>query len=159
VGVTAVLTGGGAAAFYAPRAIQSFDLDFVLTVYTSEGGPAEVLSGLGYRRVGHDYVHAESPFPLEFPPGPLAIGDDLVERWETVRERGNLLHVLSSTDSCRDRLAAFYHFGDRSSLVQAQAVCEARRAEVSLALIERWSRREGHLERFREFRELVDPDR
>ena len=39
-GVTAVLTGGGAATFHAPEAIQSFDLDFVIELQSSDGDPA-----------------------------------------------------------------------------------------------------------------------
>lgn len=149
--VTAVLTGGGAATLYAPRAIQSYDLDFVLTVYTEQGSPASVLEGLGYSRTGHDYRHRESAFALEFPPGPLAVGDELIESWDTLREKDRVLHVLSPTDSCRDRLAAFYHFKDRSSLKQAQAILNAQRKRIDLELIRRWSRREGMGDSYEEF--------
>lgn len=91
VGVTAVLTGGGAATLYAPEAIQSFDLDFVLEVYSDEKLPGKALEELGYRREGHDYRHRASRFQLEFPAGPLAIGDERIERWATLHERSELL--------------------------------------------------------------------
>jgi len=155
-GVTAVLSGGGAATFYAPEAIQSFDLDFILEVYPEDGDPGQVLTELGYRNVGHDYVHSVSRFQLEFPRGPLAVGDDLIHSWSTYREGKQLLHVISATDSCRDRLAAFYHFGDRSALEQALAVSRTTREPVDRKVIKAWSKREGKLEEFAAFERRSD---
>lgn len=61
--------------------------------------------------------------------------------------------ALSPTDSCRDRLATFFHWADRQSL--AVAVEIAHRNEVDLARIRRWSEAEGHAARFEELeREL-----
>ena len=61
--------------------------------------------------------------------------------------------ALSPTDSCRDRLAAFFHWSDRQSLVVAVEI--AFRNDVDLARIRRWSAKEGHSTRFEEFeREL-----
>jgi hypothetical protein len=162
-GVTAVLTGGSAATLYAPKAIQSYDLDFVLAVYSEvysavhseRGAPASALEELGFRRQGHDYRHPSSRFQLEFPPGPLAIGDERIERWDTLRERKQLLHVLTATDSCRDRLAAFYHFRDRSALDQACSVFAAARRRVNRKKIEDWSRREGKQDEYAEFARRV----
>ena len=151
VGVTAVLTGGGAATLYAPEAIQSFDLDFVLEVYSDEKSPGKALEALGFRREGHDYRHRTSRFQLEFPVGPLAVGDERIERWNTLGEGGQLLHVITATDSCRDRLAAFYHFRDRSALDQARSVYAAARKRVDLKRIRAWSRREGKPDAFQEF--------
>lgn len=156
VGVTAVLTGGSAATLYAPEAIQSFDLDFVLTAYTKEKGPAQALERLGFHREGHDYRHPSSRFQLEFPPGPLAVGDERLDSWSTLREASGVLHVLHATDSCRDRLAAFYHFRDRSALDQACAVFDAARDSADLTRIRAWSVREGKVEEFEEFRRRVE---
>lgn len=155
VGVTAVLTGGGAATLYAPEAIQSFDLDFVLVVYSDEKSPGKALEELGFRREGHDYRHRASRFQLEFPVGPLAIGDERIERWTTLREGPEVLHVISATDSCRDRLAAFFHFHDRSALDQACAVYAAAKPKVDLKKVRDWSRREGKLDAFQEFARRV----
>ena len=151
IGTTAVLSGGAAATLYAPEAIQSFDLDFVLTVYGTSSRAAGALETLGFSLQGQHYEHASNPFLLEFPPGPLAIGDKLITRWTTLREQDRVLHVISATDSCRDRLAAFYHFGDRSALDQALAVQHAQASSVDLDVVRKWSEREGHAERCAEF--------
>ena len=114
-------------------------------------GGADVLHQLGYRRTADFYVHSGSPFPLEFPPGPLMVGDDLIDRWDTIRRADQVLYVLSATDSCRDRLAAFMFWNDFSALEQALAVCHARRPKIDFALIRDWCRRAGHIEKFNLF--------
>jgi hypothetical protein len=127
-GIKAILTGGSAATFYAPDAYQSSDLDFVIT-FRGGGDGAGALAALGYRPEAGAYVHRESQLPIEFPPGPLMIGDDHITRWATVeRGGGERLHVLSPTDSCRDRLAALLFWQDFSGLEQALAVFRRGRA-------------------------------
>jgi hypothetical protein len=148
-GFHAVLTGGSAATYYAPEAYQSGDLDFVITLKGAGGEAA--LSALGFIRRGDFYRHPRSHLVLEFPKGPLAIGDDLIKAWSTVRRDDEVLYVLLPTDSCRDRLASFLFWNDFSGLEQALAVYRARPSEVDLNVIEDWCRREGHSQRFRLF--------
>jgi hypothetical protein len=124
-------------------------------VYNERATPAKALEELGFHKQGHDYLHAVSPFQLEFPPGPLAIGGERIERWDTLREADLLLHVITPTDSCRDRLASFFHFHDRSALEQACAVYAAAEKRIDLERIRSWSRREDALEKFREFERRV----
>lgn len=154
VGATAVLTGGSAATFYAPVAYQSVDIDFVITVNAPSGQGAQALEAAGYeldpkRRL---YQHSLQPFPIEFLAGPLGIGDDLIKTWSTVRRGERVLHVLTATDSVRDRLAAYLFWKDFSGLDQALAVARAQRELVDLAAVEAWCLREGHPQRFRDFR-------
>ncbi len=143
---TAVLTGGSAATYYAPNAYQSLDLDFVITFRGADGEKA--LHDLGFRRKGHFYVHARSAFSLDFPVGPLAIGEDLVTSWDTIRRRGKVLHLLTPTDSCRDRLASYLFWNDLAGLEQAIAVYAAQKKRVSLKSIAEWCRREGQGQKF-----------
>ncbi len=147
--ITAILTGGSAATVYAAGAYQSRDLDFVLS-FAAPGGGA-VLAALGYRLVGGTYQHAVSPLTLDFPPGPLMVGGDLVSTWDTVRDGERLLHILSPTDCCRDRLAGFLFWNDRGSLAQALAVARAERPRIDLDVVRDWCEREGQLAKLREF--------
>ena len=150
-GLTAVLTGGGAATVYAPSAYQSRDLDFVLQFRGSTSEGPRALSLLGYRLSGNVYVHEESELTLDFPPGPLMVGGDVLGRWDTLREDELLLHIIDPTDSCRDRLAGFVFWNDRGSLHQALAVASSERTRVDLERIRDWCRREGKKEGFHEF--------
>jgi hypothetical protein len=136
-GIKAILTGGSAATFYAPDAYQSSDLDFVIT-FPGGGDGAGALAALGYRPESGAYFHRVSALPIELPPGPLMIGDDHIARWATVDRGGERLHVLSPTDSCRDRLAALLFWRDLSGLEQALAVFRAQRSEMDLPLIRDW---------------------
>jgi hypothetical protein len=56
------------------------------------------------------------------------------------------LRVISPTDCVKDRLAAYYHWGDRQSLEQAILVAEE--SDVDLNEIKRWSEKEGKLGEF-----------
>jgi hypothetical protein len=149
VGTTAVLTGGSAANYYAPTAYQSRDADFVLVLVPDKNASGAALHALGYRQVGGTYQHDESNFTVEFPPGPLAVGQDLLKTHDTIHRDGELLHVILRTDSVRDRLASFYFFADRSALDAAVAV--ALSGSVDVSKIEAWSNSEGEAAAYEEF--------
>lgn len=152
-GIRAVLTGGACAGIYSGGTYSSQDVDFVLEGRVTPSELDAAMATLGYSRAGNRYVHPESPFWVEFPRGPLAVGGDLDVRPVPLIRAGREVLALSPTDSCRDRLAAFFHWSDRQSL--AVAVEIALRSDVDLARIGRWSASEGHAARFEEFeREL-----
>jgi hypothetical protein len=153
-GYTVVMTGGSAATFYAPRAYLSGDIDFVITL--KGAGGEDALARLGYHRKGDYYVHSSSRFSLEFPPGPLAIGDDFVDSWKTFHRKRQLLHVLSPTDACRDRLASFLFWNDFRGLQQALDVCQAQRRKVDLDVVRTWCLRERQAEKFQLFKQRLE---
>jgi len=154
-GIRAVLTGGACANLYSGGAYKSLDADFVLTGSCTTEGLDGALATLGFRRERDRYVHRLVRFFVEFPRGPLGIGEDFQIRpvWRSRRAARTL--ALSATDSCRDRLAAFYHWNDRQSLAAAVAI--ALRNRVTLNKVRSWSRSEGHLEGYTSF--LVELDR
>ncbi|NNF05558.1 MAG: hypothetical protein HKN21_02240 [Candidatus Eisenbacteria bacterium] len=155
-GVTAVLTGGSAATVYAPKAYQSKDLDFVLQVTTHSGTKAEEsLAALGYEADSGTYIHHKNPLTLEFLPYPIAIGSEIIEKWDTLKDNqaGRILHILSPTDSCRDRLAGFLYWNDRSALEQALAV--ATHQKINQSKVRRWCLSEGQEDKWREFEDYL----
>lgn len=153
-GLKVVLVGGSAATYYAPSAYQSFDADFIAQFAASkETGERVVaaMSDLGY------YLDAQktfrhrrgSPFAVEFPKGPLAIGGRDVG-YRTVTRGRELLYVISATDSVRDRLCSYYFWNDRAALEAAVDVSLAT-TDVDLESIRNWSDDEGHATRHAEF--------
>jgi hypothetical protein len=156
-GVTAVLTGAGAAVIFAPGVCQTDNLDFVVAAPPDGTSGDEALRGLGFRREGTAFRHEESGLTLGFPAGPLVAGGDLVRRWKTLRESGHLLHVLAPADCCIDRLAGFLFWQDRGSLVQAAAVAGSRQQEVDLEAVRLWCGQQGRPELFDEFIRVYDP--
>lgn len=153
VGVITVLTGGSAATYYAPDAYQSVDIDFVtVRCPTESAGDVEShLEALGFRRKRDHYRHERSPFSVEFPPGPLAVGREILTEWRTDRVGDTVLHVLKPTDSCKDRLAAFLHWNDRSGLAQALAVARSVGDQVDFGELSDWADAEGESSKFEEF--------
>lgn len=147
--VDAVLTGGACASLHSRGDYLSQDLDYIIRGAVTQPQLDRAMADAGFRREGAQYTHPKTPFFVEFPAGPLAIGDDDVVEPVEMRVGGVRILALSATDSCRDRLAAFYHWHDLQSLRVAAVI--ARRQPVDLEAIRRWSLREGRGEQFRQF--------
>jgi hypothetical protein len=159
--ISAVLSGGGAATVYAPESNQSNDLDFVLSFWSSLGVSNQCLIDLGFVGGGTTYVHEASKFTLEFPAGPLMIGNEVLTTWTTLVENGLTLNILSPDDCVRDRLSwfLFYNNVDYSALEQALAV--AIRSDIDIEKIKSWAVDQGAGKRFSIFesRHLADRKR
>ena len=153
--IEAILTGGACASLHSKGDYLSHDLDYIIRNVVTRTQLEQAMLAVGFARTGAEYRHAEVPFFVEFPKGPLAIGDDdLVEPVE-IRVGSVKVWTLSATDSCRDRLSAFYHWNDLQSLRVAAAI--ARRRPVHLETIRAWSLKEGQAVKFRQFeRELTE---
>jgi len=108
-GFQAVLTGGACAAVHCKGRYTSRDVDYVLPRGTKRKAVESALAPLGYRWDTDCFVHVDSRFFIEFPTGPLSIGEDLVVRPELIRINTAETWALTATDSCRDRLTAYYH--------------------------------------------------
>jgi hypothetical protein len=148
-GIKAVLTGGACAHVHSAGSYASRDVDFVITSPCEVATVDRALATVGFERRGSIYRREDVAFYVEFPRGPLGIGDDLhiVPVWK--RKRGAKTLALSPTDACRDRLAAFYHWNDRQSLDAAIAI--AVRNRIRMAKVREWSCAEGHARLYRTF--------
>lgn len=149
-GIRGVLTGGACASVYTGGAYHSVDVDIILSGTVSRSQLDAAMASVGFERRRDRYVHPGLPFFVEFPRGPLAIGADHNIRPVTYRRGAYRMLVLSATDACRDRLAAFYHWNDRQSL--EVAVLIASRHRVRMSAIQRWSAAEAAPDRFEIFR-------
>lgn len=150
-GVQAVLVGGAAAHIYAPNEYVSHDLDLVLSMWSDDRSAREALIAIGFKSEGRNLKHDQTPFTVEFPPGPLAVGEDVISKWDTIREGDLLLHILTPTDCVRDRLAGYLFWHDRQSLAAAVAVAKSHPDRVDLRIVEKWCEKEGEPDKFRDF--------
>lgn len=144
-----MLTGGACATIYSAGGYQSEDLDLILQSSPTQRSLDEAMSKAGFARNGDYYEHPRTSFFVEFPRGPLAIGTDTSITPVELPVEGVPVLLLSATDSCRDRLAAFYHWRDRQALGAAVAIATSQ--AVDLEKIRAWSRREGASEELEEF--------
>jgi hypothetical protein len=150
-GLRAVLSGGGCASIYTAGLYQSVDLDFIVQGPGTQKQLDAAMDSVGFVRRGDQYFHSQARFYVEFPPGPLGIGADYRIEPVEIRSGRARLFLLSSTDSCRDRLASFYHWNDRQALEVAVRI--AARQSVDIEKIRDWSRQERAVPRFEAFLE------
>lgn len=108
---------------------------------------------IGFARKGRHYTNPATEFFVEFPPGPLGIGRDINIRPSVFKVGSTSVRTLSATDSCRDRLSAFYDWNDYQSLLSAVQI--ARRRKVNMKRIRDWSAQENAQDAFRKFSEML----
>lgn len=151
-GIEAVLTGGAVVTIYSENEYQSNDLDFITT--SRRSALLKAMSGLGFTLTSDRYfAHPDTPFYVEFPAPPLAIGNEPVTSLAEQRRPTGVLRLLTPTQCVMDRLAAYYHWDDRQSFRQAALV--AARHSIDWAHVERWSKAEGHALKYRTFRDAL----
>jgi len=141
-----VLSGGAAVGIYSKGDYVSKDIDLVNARFAKWEKIDQVMKSLGFQSVGRHYEHPESEHIMEFPPGPLTLGDDPVITTAQLSCETGILEVLTPTDCVKDRLAHYYHWGDNQCL--HQAILVAQNYDIDIKEIELWSEEEGHLETF-----------
>ena len=146
-GIEVVLVGGACISIYSANEYSSFDLDFIITGTSTRHKVRAALAEINFTEKNRYFINPETPFFIEFPSGPLAIGDEPPSEINILRFATGNLRLLSPTDSVKDRLAAYYHWKDRQSL--EQAILIARGHEIDIEEVRRWSVNEGFEEAFK----------
>ena len=125
------------------------DLDFI--TLSSMERVKEALEDLGFhKKMGRYFSHPDTELVIEFPPGPLSIGNSPVSSIKTMIIGNSTLNLLTPTQCVMDRLAAFYHWNDIQSL--KQAILVAALHDMDMEYIAEWSKNEGKSELFNRFR-------
>jgi hypothetical protein len=145
-GIEVILAGGAAVAMYSNNKYVSKDLDLINIYGVNRRKIREVMIEVGFLEEGRYFRHPDSQFFIEFPPGPLVIGEEPVKQIIEKKLSTGTLKVISPTDCVKDRLAAYYHWGDQQSLLQAVLV--AQQHKINVDEIRRWSLAEGKLKEF-----------
>lgn len=153
--VDAVLCGGSAATIYAQQSYFSYDADFVLDNDDDLGTVAMALFEVGFRREGKSRIfsHPTCRFTVDFPKGPLGVGNEYIHNVATLHRDGISLRIVTRTDCIRDRLAHYYYWNDHAALEAAIAAAKADPGDVDIKLIRDWTEREDPvlLSKFEEF--------
>jgi len=145
-GIDTVLVGGACISIYSANEYRSFDLDFIITGSSTRKTVRSALSEINFTEENRYFINPQTPFFVEFPSGPLAIGDEPPSEISTLSFSTGNLRLLSPTDCVKDRLAAFYHWKDQQSL--EQAILIARDHVIDIEEVRRWSVNEGFAEVF-----------
>ncbi len=145
-GIDVVLSGGAAVGIYSAGEYVSRDLDLINCYHTRRRTIREAMEEIRFTEEGRYFNHPETDYLVEFPPGPLTVGEESVKQVDEIKYSTGILRVISPTDCVKDRLAAYYHWGDMQSL--SQAVMVARRNDIDIGEIDRWSTAEGKQDQF-----------
>lgn len=143
------LSGGAAVAIYTVNRYVSADVDLVEDTYVDRKNIRIAMEEIGFREKNRHFIHPDTQHIVEFPSGPLSVGGEPVKHIEEIKYETGILRVISPTDCAKDRLAAYYFWGDQQSLTQAVLVATYNR--ISVSEIKRWSQAEGKVEEFMMF--------
>jgi hypothetical protein len=148
--VLVVLSGGSCVSIYSSEKYVSGDLDFVNALFAKRNIIVQAMVALGFSEHNRYFKHPDTHFLVEFPPGPLGVGEEQVKRIDEVETAVGSVRIISPTDCIKDRLSWFYHSNDRQCL--EQAVLVAQDNPVDLSEIRRWSEHEGKLTEFEQIK-------
>lgn len=146
-GIGVVLSGGSVVSIYSENEYESNDLDFVKTGLSRRLD--HVMVGLGFVTKDRYWVHPDSPYWIDFNPGPVEIGNRVLRDCPERSTPAGPIRMLTPTECVMDRLAWYFHDDDTQALDQAIAV--ALRQHIELDEISRWADEEGCRDKFLEF--------
>ncbi|MGA2503157.1 MAG: hypothetical protein ABSG01_03595 [Anaerolineales bacterium] len=152
-GINVVLTGGATVAIYSSNKYVSKDIDMVIVSLENRKNIIEAMKEIGFSEIGRSFEYPGTKFIVEFPPGPLAVGEEPVREISEIEYDTGVLRVISPTECVKDRLVAYYHWGDQQCLSQALLVAKSNK--IDMAEIKRWSAVEGMGGKFAIFRDML----
>lgn len=148
--INIVLSGGSCVSIYSQEKYVSMDLDFVNVVFTKRSKISAAMTALGFIEKDRYFCHPDSAYLVEFPPGPLGVGEEPVRQIDEITTATGVVRIISPTDCVKDRLSWYYHSNDTECLKQAIWVAQAN--TVDLDEVKRWSEHEGMAMRFEEIK-------
>jgi len=129
-GIKSVLVGGAVVAIYTEGLYRSGDLDLI----------PDDMAEIGFhpsRSRYYKHPECEHLF-LEFPRGPVEIGEQFPVIPAEIQVAGRTLRLLSPTDSVKDRLAGYIHWKSRANFEQALLICQRQGSRVNLEDVRKW---------------------
>jgi hypothetical protein len=150
-GIRSVLVGGAVVAIYTEGLYRSGDLDMVPDDL-GRNRLTEALAKIGFVPTQSRYfkhLQCKHLF-LEFPRGPVEIGEEHPVIPAEIELEGRKLRLLSPTDSVKDRLAGYIHWKSRANFDQALLICQRQKGRVNLDSVRDWCTGEGGIPAFAE---------
>ncbi len=144
--INVVLSGGSCVSIYSAEKYVSRDLDFVNAAFAKRAVIRETMEFLGFTEENRYFRHPDAELLVEFPPGPLGVGEEPVKQIDEISTETGVVRIISATDCVKDRLAWYYHDNDTECLEQAILVAASK--DIDVEEIGRWSAVEGKQDAF-----------
>lgn len=112
---------------------------------------------IGFKEHNKYFVHEDTKYFIEFPSGPLGVGDAPVDEIAEIDTEAGVLRLLTPTDCIKDRLAAYYHWDDEQCL--QQAIWVAQQNEFNLESIKEWSVKGGSEKKYLVFSNRLEENK
>ena len=152
-GIKTVLSGGSCVEIYSQGKYTSDDIDLIDRFNGGHTQIKNVMFLLGFNEHNRYFVHEDTRYFIEFPRGPLGVGDAPVNEIASRESETGILRLLTPNDCIKDRLAAYYHWDDPQSL--EQAIWVAQQNKFDMDSIEEWSKYEKALGKFEIFKDRL----
>ena len=155
-GIETVLSGGCCVEIYSNGRYTSDDIDLIDRFNGGHRKIKVVMEKLGFTeyKMKRYFVHEDTSLFIEFPRGPLGVGDAPIRNISKRESETGILKLLTPTDCIKDRLAGFYYWDDEQNL--EQAIWVANENEFDMNSIEKCSKDEGEVEKFKVFKNRLD---
>jgi len=147
--IEVVLSGGSCVEIYSRGDYTSYDIDLVNRYNDTFFKIKSTMEALGFEEEGKYFVFKDTQFYIEFPSGPLGVGDAPVEKIEEITTKYGVLKLLTATDCIKDRLSAYYHWDDEQGL--QQAIWVAQQNKINFDDLKEWSKKEQSLVKYSNF--------
>jgi hypothetical protein len=147
-----VLVGGLAVEFYSENLYLTRDIDMVDISYQLPTAMQQAMEEIGFSKQGRVYVNETTNVSVEFPGAPLSVGEELIQETTIVDTDAGKIPILFAKDVIKDRLAAYFHWKDKPSLVQALAVMNKH--GIDEQELQNFCQREGPAGAYKEFLSL-----
>ena len=103
VNIDVVLSGGSCVEIYSQGTYTSNDLDFINRYNESKKAIKDVMLSLGFKQENRYFIHDDVEYLIEFPPGPLGVGDSPVNEITQIKTETGVLRLLTATDCIKSR--------------------------------------------------------
>jgi hypothetical protein len=151
-GIQTVLSGGSCVTIWSNNAYISDDIDLITDGLSRRSEIRMVMLELGFTEKNRYFIHPGTNFIIEFPTGPVTVGEERPQQINQMHLSTGTLTLLSPLDCMKDRLTWWFHHGDKQCLNQAIAV--AKHHSINKKELIRWSKNEGKADEFRKIEAL-----
>jgi len=149
-GIDVVLSGGSCMEIYTHKNFSSYDIDFIANPSYTAKKISEVMLSIGFNKVdGRYYKYENNPNYIEFPTGPVSLGNEFPKKFDELKTLVGTLVLLTPTDCIKDRLCAYVYHGGNECFQQAMAVAHLN--EIDINNLKKWAKNES-----KEMKMIVD---